>query len=84
MKVHKLTPLMAYMLSERFLSELLNEGVGKMNQWQQDVRNGLFSFVQMHYWVQQGDLARAAHHADIVDECMDAMREYVEGIQLCG
>ena len=82
MKLHKLTPLMAYMLAENFLKQLIPNYVRCMNQWQMDVYNGLYSFVVMHEWVQSGDLARAAHHADIVDECVDAMREYVEGLRL--
>jgi hypothetical protein len=84
MKLHKLTPLMAYMLGERFLAELIQKDIQCMNQWQQDVHNGLYSFVAMHEWVQHGDLEQAAHHADIVDGCVDAMREYVEGLRLCG
>jgi hypothetical protein len=75
---------MAHMLSERFLAELIHNDVQCMNQWQQDVYNGLYSFTQMYYWVQHRDLQRAAHHAGIVNECMGAMREYVESLRLCG
>ncbi len=80
MKLHKLTPLTAYMLKERFSAELKHKGVRYLNQWQQNIYNGLYSFVAMHEWVQYGDLERAAHHANIVDESLPAIKEYMESL----
>lgn len=80
MKFHKLTPLTAHMLRRRFSAELRHEGIRYLNQWQQDVYNGLDSFVAMHEWVQYGDLERAAHHADIVDESLPAIKKYMESL----
>jgi hypothetical protein len=42
---------MVYVLGKRFLAELIQKDIQCINQWQQDVDNGLYSFVAMHEWL---------------------------------
>jgi hypothetical protein len=44
---------MVHVLSKRFLAELIQKNIQCINQRQQDVDNGLYSFVAMHEWVQR-------------------------------
>jgi hypothetical protein len=80
MKLKDLTPKLASALADSYLQELTRNNVEKMNTYQMNVVNGLYSFNAYDYWLDKGDYEQASRHADIVKECKDALEKYLENI----